>query len=210
MKKLFLLLLFVTLLGFKGFSQFAFGVSPGFTATNAYFGYKAGAVVPYVAFMYANAGFTMDYSDHYFDGVDWQTVTHDTKISGHFLMPTIGIKFFAIEKNKLSAYFNLAVTKPFVRGKAESDGTEEESVGQMLKDIKLIGGNFGFGVEYFFDDNFSVGGEYGIQALMGKYEDVYDYVNSGQPAQQTTTYKPRFAPTYAKISLNFYFGGSGE
>ena len=210
MKKLFLLLLFVTLLGFKGFSQFAFGVAPGLTATNAYFGYRAGPVVPYVSFMYANVGFKMDYTDHYYDGIEWQTITHDMKLSGHLLMPSIGLKFFAVEKNKLSAYFNLAVTKPFLRAKAESDGVEAEEVSQMLKDIKLIGGNFGFGVEYFFDDNFSVGGEYGIQAVLGKYEDIYDYVSSGEPAQQKTTYKPRLAPTYAKISLNFYFGGSGE
>ena len=210
MKKLILLLLFVTVLGFKGFSQFAFGVSPGLNASNAYFGWKAGAVVPYVSLMYANVGFKMDYSDHYFDGLDWQTVTHDMKIGGHLIMPTIGVKVFVVQKNKLNGYFNLAVTKPFLRAKAESDGVEEEEVSQMLKDIKLIGGNFGFGVEYFFDDNFSVGGEYGIQALMGKYEDVYDYVNNGEPAQEKTTYKPRLAPTYAKISLNFYFGGSGE
>ena len=49
-----------------------------------------------------------------------------------------------------------------------------------------------------------------IQAAHGKYENIYDYVNAGEPAQQKDTYKVLVAPTYAKISLNFYFGGSGE
>jgi hypothetical protein len=180
MKKVVLLLSVCLLLGLKGYSQFSFGVSPGLSTNTAYFGFKIGKVVPYVGLQYASAHLNVEVGD-----------TIDGKVS--LIVPEVGVKFFAIEKNKLKAYFNLNVTKPFISGKLTQNGTEMDSFGETLKDVKLIGGNFGFGVEYFFDDNFSVGGEYGVQYLHGKYDEDFGI-------------KVGVVPTYSKISLNFYFG----
>lgn len=198
------------LFGVKGFGQFSFGVSPGLSTNTAYFGMKMGKIVPYVGFQYGHLGVKVESSDHYYTGVEWVTDESKTKINGNLYIPEIGVKFFAIEKNKLKAYLNLNLTKPMIRAKMEVDDVEVEEIGDLLKEVKLFGGELGFGVEYFFDDNFSMGGEFGIRYLHGKYEDVNDYISSGEPAEETTTFKIGVMPTYSKISLNFYFGGKGE
>jgi hypothetical protein len=226
MKKVLLLLSVCLLFAVKGYSQFAFGVAPGLSTNTAYFGFKAGKVVPYVGFQYANIKFTNEWESHTYeyDGdigdYVWVDDDGDMKISGSLYVPNIGVKFFAIEQNKLKAYFNLSVSKPFIRGKMQVDGDDAEfdfngdddaTVNDILKEIKLIGGEFGFGVEYFFDNNFSIGGEFGLRYLRGKFtmEDEGAEIDDDVETY-TDTYKISMSPTYSKISLNFYFGGSGE
>jgi hypothetical protein len=162
----------------KGYSQFTFGVSPGLNTNTAQFGYKMGKINPYIGFQYLGGYLKME-------------ETESVKAKVTLLIPEIGVKFFAIENNKLKGYLNLNITKPFISGKYDGDDLP------YLNDISLIGGNFGLGVEYFFDDNFSVGGEYGLQYIHGKYDDPNSdfVVNVG------------IVPTYSKICLNFYFGG---
>lgn len=223
MKKVILLLAVCLLFGLKGYSQFAFGVAPGLSTNTAYFGYKAGKVVPYVGFQFANVKFTNEWDSHTYEytGSDYEWVDDDgdMKISGGIYVPNIGVKFFAVEQNKLKAYFNLSVAKPFIRGKYQIDGDDMEFnfngdddavVNDLLKEIKLIGGEFGFGVEYFFDNNFSVGGEFGLRYMRGKFEmedegDEY----GGDVETYKNAFKASVSPTYSKISLNFYFGGKG-
>jgi hypothetical protein len=212
MKKTILLLAVCLLFGLKGYSQFSFGVAPGLSTNSTYFGYKIGKVVPYVGFQYANARFILEQTGMEWDGLDVVSFSDETKVSANIYIPNIGVKFFAVEKNKLKAYFNLSIAKPIIRAKVEENGTEVEELNDVLKDIKLWGGEFGFGVEYFFDDNFSLGGEFGIRYLGGKYtnsyqQDVYNGVDM-QPEDFADTYKLGLMPTYSKITLNFYFGGS--
>lgn len=207
MKKLILLLAVCVLFGLKGYSQFAFGVSPGLSTNAAYFGLKMNKVVPYIGFQMAHIGVNTDYVDHYFNGTDFTNYEESYKLSANLYVPEIGVKFFAIEKNNLKGYFNLSLTKPMIRGKVEYDEEEAEEFGDMLKEIKLWGGEFGFGAEYFFDDNFSIGGEFGIRYMHAKFEQKDDYDYNGEPAYEKETYKINLSPTYSKISLNFYFGG---
>ncbi len=208
MKKLVLLLVVCLLFGLKGYSQFYFGVAPGLSTNTANFGFKAGKVVPYVGFQYANVSFTNEYFEHDWNGTDYDDYDSEMKISGNLLIPEIGVKFFAIEKNNLKAYLNLNLTKPMIRGKLESNGTENEEFSDLLKEIKLFGGEFGFGCEYFFDDNFSIGGEFGIRYLRGKFNNKDEY-DDGHDSYEENDIKVGLAPTYSKISLNFYFGGKG-
>lgn len=213
MKKTVLLFVLCMLLGLKGYSQFSFGVAPGLSTNSAYFGYKAGKVVPYVGFQYANINFKLNQTGMEWSGTEVVPFSDEIKISGNLYVPTVGIKFFAIEQNKLKAYFNLSIAKPFIRAKAEENGAEVEDINDVLKKVKLIGGEFGFGIEYFFDNNFSVGGEFGIRYMNGKYsdsyqQDVYNGVDM-QPEDFEDTYRIGLMPTYSKISLNFYFGGGG-
>lgn len=218
MRKVVLLVSLCMLVGLKGFSQFSFGVAPGLSSNSAYFGYKAGKVVPYIGFQVANIRVNTTETGEEFDNTLYKAVSYseEMKVSGNLYVPNIGIKFFAVEKNNLKAYFNLSVAKPMLRAKVEDNGKEIEEVNDMLKEIKIFGGEFGFGVEYFFDDNFSLGGEFGIRYIGGKYENSYEdsfYDPSVGHDVNTTieeTYKIGLTPTYSKIALNFYFGGSGE
>lgn len=202
----------------NGFGQFSFGVAPGLSTNSAYFGYKVGKIVPYVGFQYAGLNFKIKETGQEYDAGSNSLVpyTDETKVNGNLYVPNIGAKFFAVEQNKIKAYFNLSVAKPLLRGKVENNGEEYEDFGKTLKDINIIGGEFGFGVEYFFDDNFSIGGEFGLRYIGGKYssshtEQVYDpgtssYVDS----EVKENYNLGMNPTYSKISLNFYFNGKNE
>jgi hypothetical protein len=217
MKKVVLLLSVCMLFALKGYSQFSFGVAPGLSANTAYFGFKAGKVVPYVGFQFANVKVNTVETGAAWDDIEYDIVSYsnEMKISGNLYVPNVGIKFFAIEKNKLKAYFNLSVAKPMIRANVEIDGEEMTEISDLVKDIKLFGGEFGFGVEYFVDDNFSVGGEFGLRYIGGKYTDSYtdeiwNYdTDEYEEVTFETTYKASFSPTYTKISLSFYFGSGG-
>jgi hypothetical protein len=188
MKKAILLISVCLLFAIKGYSQFSFGVAPGLNTNTAYFGIKLGPIVPYVNFQYLGGSLKMESG-----GIE-------DKYSVKLIMPGVGAKFFFITKNKIKGYANLNVVKPFVSGKYVYDGDEVTEFADMIKDVSLIGGSFGFGVEYFFDDNFSIGGEYGAMYIHGKYDnsDMDLKVNLGA------------IPTYSKITLSYYFGGKGE
>lgn len=218
MKKIVLLLSVCLLFGLKSFSQFSFGVAPGLSTNSAYFGYKAGKVVPYVGFQFGNVRVVTEETGEEFDYDEYEMLpySYETKISGNIYMPNLGVKIFAVENNNLKAYFNLSVAKPFIRAKVEEDGEEIEEISDELKEVKLFAGEAGFGVEYFFDNNFSVGGEFGLRFLMGKYansheeEEYNPSTGDYETVEIENTLNARVMPTYSKISLNFYFGGKGE
>lgn len=191
MKKAILLISVGLFFAFNAYSQFSFGVAPGLNTNTAYFGFKVGPVVPYVNFQYA--GGSMKYENTAADV--------EQKYSVKLIMPGIGAKFFFITKNKIQAYANVNVVKPFLSGKLVVDGEEITEFADEIKKISIIGGSAGFGIEYFFDDNFSIGGEYGLMLLNGKFDDTADYDEK---------YTLNVAPTYSKITLSYYFGGSGD
>ena len=66
-----------------------------------------------------------------------------------------------------------------------------------------------FRVEYFFEDNFSVGGEFGLRYLKGKITQNNDVTvgPNNQVHTEQTEINLGAMPTYSKISVNFYFGG---
>lgn len=93
----------------------------------------------------------------------------------------------------------LNLSKPFVSGKLEYDGEPDEEFEDAIDNLSLLGVGFGFGVEYFFDENFSVGGEYGFQFLSANYDvsefDDFEFTGS-------------FNPTYTKLTVNYYFNAT--
>lgn len=218
MKKVTLLLTFCLLIGIKGFSQFSFGVAPSLSTNSAYFGYKVGKFVPYAGFQLTSISINMEETGEEFDYdlMDVASYTDNIKASGNLYIPNIGVKYYAIEQNKLKAYFNLSIAKPIIKAKLESDGEANEDISDAVKKVQLLGGEFGFGVEYFFDDNFSIGGEFGLKYFGGNYSDTYtdDFYNENtgyyQDTEITNTYKIGLIPTYSKISLNFYFGAKNQ
>jgi hypothetical protein len=197
----------------SAFSQFSFSVGTGLNINSASFGYKVGKLVPFVGIQVFSA------SGKYLEtGTEWDydagapvAFSDEIKVSGSIIMPEIGVKYFAIEKNKLKGYVIAGITKPFLNAKVTYNGEEEEWVQEMLNKISLIGGFVGVGTEYFLDDNFSIGGEFGLQMISGNYKNEYTdtYWNPATSQYVDADFMDDFslnlAPTYAKISLNFYF-----
>jgi len=197
-----------------GYGQFSFGVSPGIGLNSSYFGYKVNnKFVPYVGLQYLNVSFKYEESGQKYD-YDLNNIasyTDNEEFSGSLYIPNIGVKYFVKQQNKIQAYLSLNVSTPFVSGKLNSNGTEDTDFKDEIKNISMWGGEFGFGMEYFLDDNFSLGGEFGLRHIHFKYSDsrersIYN-PNTGttEPVTIEDSYKLNTSPTFSKISLNYYF-----
>jgi hypothetical protein len=151
-KYMFLFTFFLTGFCCSVNAQMAFGVSPGLGFNSAYLVLQASKnFLPYLGIQYVGAKYTYE-EDSYKD-----------EFSGSILIPTLGLKLFVGGTNNIRSYLNVAVSKPIVSGKLEYDGEPDQEFDDALDKLSLLGGEVGFGVEYFFDDNFSIGGEYGIR-----------------------------------------------
>jgi hypothetical protein len=212
--KLFVALVAIISFSLKSYGQFTFGVSPGIGLNSTYFGYKLNdKLVPFIGFQYAHVKFKYEETGEEFDYDlgDVVSYSYKTEFSGSLYVPNIGIKYFIKQQNKLNAYVSLCISKPFLSGKLEYDGEADEEFKNQIKNISLWGGEAGFGVEYFFDDNFSIGGEFGLRYLHLKYNDSYDYEfynpNTGdyEMTEIKDDYRLNVSPTFSKLSLNFYF-----
>ena len=215
MKTKLLLVLFTALVLInKSYGQFSFGVSPGIGLNSAYFGYKINnKIVPYIGFQYLNAKFKYEESGEKYDWDLNQVVSYSEKnvFSGSLYIPNIGVKYFIKQQNKIKAYLSLNISKPLLSGNLKYDGEEDEDFKESIKNISMWGGEFGFGVEYFFDENFSIGGEFGLRYLHLKYNDTYESdlynPNTGnyQDTEIENDYRFNMSPTFSRISLNYYF-----
>ena len=215
MKTKLLLVLFTALVLInKSYGQFSFGVSPGIGLNSAYFGYKINnKIVPYIGFQYLNAKFKFEESGEKYDWDLNQVVSYSEKniFSGSLYIPNIGVKYFIKQHNKIKAYLSLNISKPLLSGNLKYDGEEDEDFKESIKNISMWGGEFGFGVEYFFDENFSIGGEFGLRYLHLKYNDTYESdlynPNTGnyQDTEIENDYRFNMSPTFSRISLNYYF-----
>ncbi len=189
--KLLLLLCAVIFMTNNGFGQFSFGVSPGIGLNSAYFGYKINnKIVPYISLQYLNANYKYE-----FDGEDYN---EEIDFKGNLLIPNIGVKYFFKQQNNLQAYLSLNFSKPIFSGKIDVDDNDfEEDFEEAIKNTSIWGGEFGFGIEYFFDENFSLGGEFGIRHFNFKYNE--------RDEGDETDVRININPTFSKITLNYYF-----
>lgn len=210
-------LLFITLLMVSisfSYGQFSFGVSPGIGLNSAYFGYKVdNKFVPYIGFQYLNAKFKYEENGQRYDWDLNQIISYSetNEFSGSLYIPNIGLKYFAKQQNKIQAYLSLNLSKPLLSGKLKYDGEEDEDFKEEIKKNSMWGGEFGFGIEYFFDENFSLGGEFGLRYIHLKYEDSRDReiynpdIGDYQDVKIEDNFKFNTSPTFSKISLNYYF-----
>ena len=198
----------------KSYAQFSFGVSPGLSLNTAYLGFKLNKkFIPYVGLQFINAKIKYEYIGYMYNSssnqIDEYTNTDD--ISTGILIPNIGLKYLLKQKNKLQPYLNFSIAKPILRGKYKYNDKEDEDAKQIFKNTKMWGIEFGFGTEYFFDENFSIGGEFGMRYLnvKSKYtftDEVYNpYIGDYEDKEFKEVYKLNINPTYTKFVLNFYF-----
>jgi len=204
------------LIGLTGYGQFAFSVSPGLQINGATFGYKLNKFVPFVGLQVFNANMNVTETWKTFD-YDWYQIVDETEsyhVSATAFLPTIGVKYFFLEKNKLKAYGTASFTDVLLSAKVEyteGGNTEVDDLKDDMEKLFVFSANIGFGTEYFFDDNFSVGGEFGFRIMHAGFEYQYDDQVYDANTDEYIDYKATFNakqslnPTYAKISMNFYF-----
>jgi len=221
--KLFLLAIAATCISSAAFSQSSFGVSPGIGLNTAYYGYRVNdKLMPFVGFQFLNIKVEGVEKGEEFDFNQGQLVSYSrsNEFSGSLYIPNLGLKYFVKEENSIKAYLTLSVSKPFITASITDDGENDEDFEEDVKNLSLLGGEFGFGVEYFFDENFSIGGEFGIRYFHLKYEETRDeqifVPNSGNgggtivDTEIQNDFNFNISPTYSKIALNYYFGGKSE
>jgi hypothetical protein len=77
--------------------------------------------------------------------------------------------------------------------------------------LSIWGLSFGFGTEYYFSENFSVGGEFGMRLLFGSFDQtdkvsVFDPNTGGiTETDRNTNVDLNLQLTYSVVSLNYYF-----
>ena len=214
MKNKLLLSAVLLLLSSASFGQLIFGISPGFSFNGGYIGYKINKnVVIYGGLQFASVSFKFDEKGKEFDSFDNLVDYHNkSEFKGGIFVPNIGVKHYFKPTNKLRPYTTLNLAKPILKAKLESgDENLDKEVEDAVKNIKIWAGELGFGTEYFFDENFSIGGEFGIRHLNINVENTRTRTlndpNTGDPVDVkiNTEAKTRLNPTYSRLSLNFYF-----
>ncbi|MBI9033430.1 MAG: outer membrane beta-barrel protein [Bacteroidales bacterium] len=208
-KRFLLTILTVAFAATAGFSQLTFNVSPGLNLNSASFGYKINdRIIPYVGFQYMNSSINYEYKRTSTNPTDEGYETDETLKTSLFI-PNIGVKAFLVSKNDIKAYANVMLSMPIVNSEFEDDGEIEEDYRDVVESINLFGVQAGVGCEYFFSENFSLGGEFGFRYFRFKTEreetDTYDGFDNTQTTTRETKYTANVSPTYNKISLNFYF-----
>ncbi len=193
-----------------------FSVSPGVQLNGVSFGHKIKKYIPYVSFqmMNINSEFTRQGTRYDFNAGKIVSYNEKYTVKLNMSLPTIGLRYYFIEKEKLQAYGNINFSKVLFNGKVD-DSTDPSINSQFqsaIENVKIYTGQVGVGAEYFMDKQFSVGGEFGVRYLRFKDHSSKNVTvtdpNTGQTvgAINSTATSVNVTPTYSKVSLNFYFG----
>jgi len=184
-------ILFTALWSTSGFGQAVFGVSPGLGFNSAYLGIQVNDnFIPYLSMQYLGVHYLYEEEDY------------QEELNASAIVPTLGAKLFLGGSGPIRSYLNGSISKPLITGKLQYDGEPDEEFADAVDNISVLGAEVGFGVEYFFDARFSIGGEFGIRFVSGKFEvdDEFD----------PYSVKAGVTPTYTKISFNYYFAAKEE
>lgn len=195
-------------------SQFVFGVKPGMTIQNSYFGFTAGRFLPYASLDLVWMTVKLTESSSSYDTYYGNTYTyweeHTYKGKAVLLIPHFGSKFYLRGSNAtegLRTYLNadLYLSIPSVSGEEEKswrrtwDGQSEsdhwskkmdKEDEELIEDVLSFWGfNLGFGTEYMFSEHFSIGGEYGFRLFFNGIErhgeSSSSYGDPGSPYYQS-------------------------
>jgi hypothetical protein len=208
-------------------AQLIFGVKPGLLGNSAQFGIKLGSVVAFGGLEYMRVATTTEesgqnlvyqYSITYpYSSYGLQSYDDKYEMSANLYAPFIGAKISlgGVEVGKVRGYLTGIIGKPIITGKSISNGVESESIKKFYKGLSAWMFMAGFGAEYFFSENFSIGGEFGLRVVLFNYQEessevvsAYDY-QTGRTTYYTTPRKYDFdlglGITYSSLVLNYYF-----
>ncbi len=116
-----------------------------------------------------------------------------------FLIPRIGARLLGNRTGDLNSYYfgEVFLVLPFISGSDISKDDEEE-----IKDATdLIGITLGSGVEYFFSNSFSLGGELAFNMALHSVTYESDDEWNSYKSEFTT----RIEATFTQITFNYYF-----
>lgn len=195
--------------------QFMFGVKPEFLGiSGGTFGYKTVSDFQiYFGLDYIRFGISAELSETRWDYNTFRLEDRQEKTDASISMynPLLGVKYCIVRKNDLKGYLMAEISKPIIT----IDRKEEIGIEDFTDKLSMWGFKSGFRTEYFFSNNFSLGGEFGLRVLLLNYEDkkteniqVYDPILGDY---RTVTEKQildltlNLSYTYSAISLNFYF-----
>ena len=175
MRAIAALLLVTTCVAFGGV---AFGVNPIGPVREVYVGYRIGQVVPQLSLDYGNFNGSLEYRDEDYDE------EYSGKVSISVLTPSVGTKLI-FGNTDLKPFARASLGIPILSFKLDLDLDEYDEDEALIEDFvdiikEGLGQPFiftgGAGVEYFFADRFSIGGEFKYRLLTagGKWEFTED------------------------------------
>ncbi len=120
-------------------------------------------------------------------------------MAARFLIPRLGVRLLGNRSGDLNSYYfgEVFMVLPFISGSDISSDTEKE-----IKDATdLIGITLGYGVEYFFSESFSLGGELAFNMVLHSMTNE----NSDEWDNYKSEYNTRLEATFTQITFNYYF-----
>ncbi len=191
MKKIITVLCISILTSAYAFSQITFSVKPGMNLNGANIGYQLGKLKPYLGYqLYGFSSYEKRIS-----GV----TTSEQIVALNASMPFIGVKYDLVKNENLATSINLTFFKPIIHGRSVNDGEGDDSFKEEINKFSVWGAELGFSSEYFFDEHFSIGGEFGFR--YGKYRIKDENI----AADRIDIQRYLFNTTYTSLSLNFYY-----
>ena len=202
------------------YAQKSFGVRIGGPTQSYYVGFfEFGSIKPIVGLDYFSGSINVDYTYHYEENYNGDRNVDDdeSSVDGslRLFIPRVGVKYFRAPKKDLISYllaegFIVVPTVSFetmVDGETETLDKDDEA---RIKDaLDFIGITLGLGTEYYFSDQFSIGGEAGINWLLWdfkeEYSDSYESPNYSWSEKSKLEIKATLSGVYARMSINFFF-----
>jgi len=214
-----------------GNAQFVFGVKPNEFVQSSYFGINMQNIVPFggLDLVWVSAEGTYKEEDSWSDSWGSGKTVEKDEYSGSAVLfiPHFGMKMF-FGTNDVRPYilgdFFFSIPSVSFEGSEErkrwqdgvlvydedEDMELDDEVLDAIEDILGFWGiTLGFGAEYFFTDNFSLGGEFGMRYIANsvevseKDEDHDPYYDYEEEWKQEISGSLKMS--YATFSLNYYF-----
>jgi len=192
-------------------AQFSFSVTPGLNLNGARIGYRFGHFEPSISFQFLRVSVNQKETGQRSGSNGLENYTDNWSVTGAVYLPSAGVKYLFSPVGTINSYLKVNIIKPILAGNSTHNGVAEDSDYNDANKTSILGTQLGFGVEHYFSSHFSIGGEFGLTYFRIRTKNSYDTMvydsNSESMKPVTITNKQNVVinPTYALISLNYYF-----
>ncbi len=199
----FILLIFIAQIGASS------GVRIGGPTQSYYFGIGGNnsMIQPLIGLDYFGAGINVDYVIH--NEINNEDVHEKFEGSLGLFIPRFGVKITSTRNKNLCTYLLVEGfwVIPDIRLKGDFQGvnySDDTIRDQIEKNLNFTGMTFALGREYFFDEQFSIGGEFGLNILNWdvKIESSNDFESIIWDSDKIGS---KLTGSFARAVLNFYF-----
>ena len=164
-------------------------------------------IQPIIGLDYFGATINVEYTMN--NDINTEDVHEKFEGSLGLFMPRFGVKINSTRNKNLNAYLLIEMfwTVPSIKKEGVYKGvdySDDAIKGELEKNLNFTGMTLALGREYFFDEQFSIGGEFGLNILNWDAE-----INSSNDVDSINwdSYKidSKLAGSFARAVLNFYF-----